>query len=82
MKRRVLITGAAGRIGSFLTAQWVDRYAFTLTDVRPTQQPHGFHFPQVELSDFAAVHRLVDGIDTVVHLGADPRLEHNTGHPV
>ena len=26
MKRKVLITGAAGRIGSFITAQWVDRY--------------------------------------------------------
>jgi nucleoside-diphosphate-sugar epimerase len=75
MKRSVLITGAAGRIGSFVTAQWQDRYALTLTDVRPVQQTFGFPFHQIELSDFAAVRGLMDGIDTVVHLGADPRMD-------
>ncbi len=75
MKRKVLITGAAGRIGSFVTQQWVDRYDLVLTDVRQPAQTHGFPFAQVDLADFDAVRRLCEGIDTVVHLGADPRME-------
>jgi nucleoside-diphosphate-sugar epimerase len=75
MKRKVLITGAAGRIGSFITAQWTDRYDLVLTDVREPQSTHGFPFHQVNLSDFDAVRPLCDGVDTVVHLGADPSME-------
>jgi uronate dehydrogenase len=75
MKRKVLITGAAGRIGSFITAQWVDRYDLVLTDVREPKETFGFPFTQVNLSDFDAVRPLLDGVDTVVHLGADPSME-------
>lgn len=75
MKRKILITGAAGRIGSFLTAQWVDRYDLVLTDVRPPQDSHGFPFYQANLANFDAIRPLCDGIDTVVHLGADPSME-------
>ena len=32
-------------------------------------------FTQADLSDFDAVRPLCDGIDTVVHLGADPRMD-------
>ena len=73
--RKVLITGAAGRIGQYLTNQWRDRYNLALTDVKEAEQTHGFPFHQADLSDFDAVRPLVDGIDTVVHLGADPRME-------
>jgi nucleoside-diphosphate-sugar epimerase len=75
MKRNVLITGAAGRIGSFLTNQWRERYNLTLTDVRQPKNTFDFPFIATELADFPAVRRLCDGIDTVVHLGADPRME-------
>ena len=75
MKRSVLITGAAGRIGSFITAQWVGRYELTLTDVRPAQATFSFPFHQTNLTDFDTVRGLVEGIDTVVHLGADPRMD-------
>ncbi len=75
MKRKVLITGAAGRIGSFITAQWVDRYDIVLTDVRAPKETFGFPFHLVNLSDFDAVRPLLDGVDTVVHLGADPSME-------
>ncbi len=75
MKRKVLITGAAGRIGSFVTSKWVDRYDLVLTDVRPAQQTYGFPFHEVNLADYDAVRGLVEGVDTVVHLGADPRME-------
>ncbi len=75
MKRKVLITGAAGRIGSFITAQWVDRYDLVLTDIRAPKETYGFPFTQANLSEFDAVRPLLDGIDTVVHLGADPSME-------
>jgi uronate dehydrogenase len=75
MKRKVLITGAAGRIGSFITAQWVDRYDLVLTDVRTPKETFGLPFHQANLSDFAAVRPLLNGIDTVVHLGANPSME-------
>jgi nucleoside-diphosphate-sugar epimerase len=74
-KRKVLITGAAGRIGSFITAQWVDRYDLVLTDIRAPKETFGFPFHQVNLSDFDAVRPLLNGVDTVVHLGADPSME-------
>jgi nucleoside-diphosphate-sugar epimerase len=75
MKRKVLITGASGRIGSFITAQWRDRYDLVLTDVRPVKESHGFPFHAIDLSDFAAVRQLVEGVDTIVHLGADPHMD-------
>lgn len=77
MKRRVLLTGAAGRIGSFCTKTWVEQadYDLVLTDVRPLAANYGLPFHEVDLSDFAAVRALCDGVDTVVHLGADPRME-------
>jgi uronate dehydrogenase len=75
MKKKVLITGAAGRIGSFITAQWVDRYDLVLTDVRPAKETHGFPFTEANLSDFDKVMELCRGVDTVVHLGADPSME-------
>ncbi|RIK36903.1 MAG: hypothetical protein DCC55_25885 [Chloroflexi bacterium] len=75
MKRKILITGAAGRIGRFLTQQWRDRYDLVLTDVQAPKKTYGFPFIQAELSDFDAVRPLTQGIDTVIHLGADPRME-------
>ncbi len=75
MKRKLLITGAAGRIGSFLTNQWKERYDLVLTDAHRPEETLGFPFIQADLSDFAAIRRLTEGIDTVIHLGADPRME-------
>ena len=75
MTRSLLITGAAGRIGSFLTAQWRERYTLSLTDVRPVQETFGLPFQQTNLTDFDTVRGLVEGIDTVVHLGGDPRMD-------
>ena len=74
-KRTVLITGGAGRIGQFITNQWQSQYAITLTDIKEPAQTYGFPFVQADLSDFSAVQPLCTNMDTVVHLGADPRME-------
>ncbi len=72
MPQTILLTGAAGRIGTFFLQTYADRYKFVLTDQRTPEHTHGFPFTQVELSNFAALRPLFDGVDTVVHLGADP----------
>jgi nucleoside-diphosphate-sugar epimerase len=72
MKRKVLITGAAGRIGSYLTTHLAGRYDFVLTDIKPPASPQGFPFTAADITDLAAMQPLCQGIDTVVHLAADP----------
>jgi len=79
MKRKILLTGASGHIGGFCTKSWVEAgaYDLVLTDVRPPQESYDLPFHLVNLSDFAAVRPLCEGIDTVVHLGADPSMQAN-----
>ena len=75
MTRKILLTGAAGKIGSFFQNAYVDAYEFVLTDIVEPKETKGAPFTQADLSDFDAVRPLCDGIDTVVHLGADPSME-------
>jgi len=72
---KVLITGAAGRIGSFLTEHLADRYAFVLTDIAPPTDLHAQPFVEADITDLDAMRALCQGIDTVVHLAADPNME-------
>jgi len=75
VKRKILITGAAGRIGSFLTKQWKEQYDLVLTDIQIPQETFGLPFTQANLTEFETLQTLCQGIDTVVHLGADPSME-------
>src|SRR5262245_48815428 len=75
MQRKVLLTGAAGRIGSFLTAHLADRYDFVLSDIKPPAEPHDFPFIEANITDLDAMRKLCQGIDTVLYLAADPRME-------
>lgn len=75
MKRKVLLTGAAGRIGAFFRESYADRYDFVLTDQREPQETSGFPFTRADLSDFAAIRPLCEDVHTVIHLGADPRMD-------
>jgi uronate dehydrogenase len=66
---RVLITGAAGRIGTVLLAGLRAEFDLRLSDVVELDDPA---FVAADLADPAAVDRAVDGVDAVVHLGAVP----------
>ncbi|CAN5660180.1 NAD(P)-dependent oxidoreductase [soil metagenome] len=77
--RRILLTGAAGRIGTAFYAEFQNRYWFRLADHkdeiknRPLAADH-----ESVVVDIAEPDRLLaacDGIDTVVHLAADPSPE-------
>ena len=72
-KRKVLITGAAGRIGSFLTGYFDDKYDLILSDVRRPADTRGYPFTQVDIGDLDGLRDLCRGAETVVHLAADPR---------
>jgi uronate dehydrogenase len=69
--QRILITGAAGDIGTRLRALLRPAYpAIRLTDlVRPKDLAAADEFMAADLADFAAVERAVAGIDAIVHLG-------------
>ncbi len=71
-RRRVLLTGAAGRIGTAFRLEAGDRYALRLVD-RTVDGLDGAGEHDVmaaDLADLAACRRACAGIDTVVHLAA------------
>jgi nucleoside-diphosphate-sugar epimerase len=73
-KRRVLITGAGGRIGTNFRREYGDRYALRLAErdgARLTDV--GDHETTVfDIADLDACRAACTGIDTVLHLAADP----------
>lgn len=77
-RRKVLITGAAGRIGSSFAEHGHATYEFRLmvqTAEDPARVETLKRFGEVvpaELSDRAKLQELCTGMDTVVHLAADP----------
>ncbi len=75
MTRKILLTGAAGKIGSYFHNTYAGEYEFVLTDIAEPADTKGAPFTQADLSDFDAVRPLFDGIDTVIHLGADPSMD-------
>jgi uronate dehydrogenase len=70
-RMNVLITGAAGRIGTALRHGLAHR--LRLTDVNePANLRENEPFVLADLNDAAAIDRAVEGVDAVVHLGAMP----------
>lgn len=72
--RKVLITGAAGEIGSFLAQNLPSaRYDLVLADIRqPTYTPAA-PFVEMDITLLDQFRAVCEGIDTVVHLAADRR---------
>lgn len=72
-KKRVLVTGMTGRIGGIVRKHLGDRYQLSGLDHMPAEGISGLRV--ADISDFDAIRPAFDGIDTVVHLAADPRVE-------
>ena len=74
---RVLITGAAGRIGTAFVAEYGHRYRFRLADIPGAvmDAPGPHEVIAFDIADLRAFRAACDGIDVVVHLAADPSPE-------
>lgn len=75
-KRRVLVTGAAGRIGSYFAEHSQDKYEMRLMvrgDEDGIDQIRSFgEVVAGDLGDLEGLKRICDGIDTIVHMAGDP----------
>jgi uronate dehydrogenase len=71
---RVLLTGAAGRIGSCLRAGLRPGLReLRLSDVAPLRPEHEAEtVASADLADAGAVARAAEGVDAIVHLGGEP----------
>lgn len=69
-KRRVLITGAAGKVGRILKRELGHRYDFRGLDRVPAPDMDTL---VADISDLEAIRPAFEGVDTVVHLAGDPR---------
>ena len=78
-RRFILLTGAAGRIGTAFRQELGERYRFRLADLHTDAletTPRADHEVMfLDVADFAACMRACAGVDTVVHLAADPSPE-------
>lgn len=72
-RKRVLLTGAAGRIGTAFTRLAADRYQLRLADqnISPLSRD-GADVVHLDIADLEACRIACIDIDTVVHLAADP----------
>lgn len=66
----VLITGAAGLIGTGLRENFKGRYKLRLTDIKePKDLTEDEEFVAADLRDREAIAKLTEGVDAVVHMG-------------
>lgn len=75
----VLLTGAAGRIGSAFRADHGERYRFRLADLEMDSLGEtpgsGHEVIALDVGDAEACRKACSGVDCVVHLAADPDPE-------
>jgi len=73
-RRKVLITGAGGRIGSSLARRLHDRYDLRLQyyPTLPDEPPVADHLV-ADIREFEQIRPAMEGVEAVVHLAGDPR---------
>lgn len=78
--KTILITGAAGRIGTFLRPELAGQYKLRLSDIQPVKklQP-GETFMRADIASMKDALRITKGVDAVVHFGGQSG-EHDWEH--
>src|SRR5688572_28664694 len=78
--KTILMTGAAGRIGSFLRPELAGKYDLRLSDITPIEDLRpGETFVRADISNLAEMMALTKGVDAVVHFGGQSG-EHDWEH--
>lgn len=68
VRKRILLTGAAGRVATLIRAELASHYDVRLTDVRPIRSEYaGEEFVLADLRELEQSRSLMRGVDTVVH---------------
>ena len=78
--KTILLTGAAGRIGSFLRPELAGKYNLRLSDVEAIRDLRpGESFVRADISNLAETIEITRGVDAVVHFGGQSG-EHDWEH--
>ena len=73
-KKNVIITGAAGLVGTILRQHWGNHYTLRLADIRPVENLQADEeFAQLNITDLDAFTAACQDMDVLVHLAADRR---------
>ena len=73
-KKNVIITGAAGLVGTILRQHWGDRYTLRLADIRPVENLQADEeFAQLNITDLDAFTTACQDMEVLVHLAAAQR---------
>ena len=68
--KTILITGAAGDVGTHLRRELAGKYVLRVSDLRPVKKINKEErFARADISKFSDVLRIVKGVDAIVHLG-------------
>jgi uronate dehydrogenase len=67
--KSVLITGAAGDVGTHLRRELAGKYRLRLSDKRALEPDKGQRFVKADVSKMADALRITKGVDAIVHLG-------------
>jgi uronate dehydrogenase len=67
--KTVLITGAAGDVGSHLRRELAGKYALRLSDKRSLKPARDEKFIRADISKFGDAMKITKGVDALVHLG-------------
>lgn len=72
-KRKILLTGAGGRIGSHLAVSLADRYDLRLLYNRTLPEtPPVADWTRADIRDIDALKPIMEGIDGIVHMAGQP----------
>jgi uronate dehydrogenase len=78
--KTILMTGAAGRIGTFLRPELAGKYELRLSDIVPVENLRpGETFMRADISNLSEMMELTKGVDAVVHFGGQSG-EHDWEH--